>query len=284
MEIVELLRAGEISLLFIALSAFTIGALHGLEPGHSKTMIAAFIVATRGTVTQAVLLGLSAAVSHSAIVWLLSLAALYYGNELIGEELEPYLIGLSGLVILGVGLWMGFKAVVKTQKCQQNGTRYGDVHGDDHHHPRDNTDVEHDYRHIEVSEHTHSKTRFLDAHAKSHAQEIEKRFDGSRISSGQVILFGLSGGLIPCPAAIIVLLLCMNTGQLFLGISLLVAFSLGLAITMVIVGVIAALGMRYATARSQSLSCFLDYAPMFSALLIGAIGCYMLTSAWLHLL
>ena len=76
MEIIELLRTGEASLIFIAFTAFAIGALHGLEPGHSKTMMAAFIVATRGTVIQAIVLGLCAAISHSVIVWLLSLTAL----------------------------------------------------------------------------------------------------------------------------------------------------------------------------------------------------------------
>ncbi len=177
---------------------------------------------------------------------------------------------------------MGLQAVVKMKKRQQNGKRHAHTHGNDQHHHGD-TVMEHGHKHIDISDHTHSKNQFIDAHAQSHAQEIERRFSGDRISSGQVVLFGLSGGLIPCPAAITVLLLCMNTGKLFLGVSLLAAFSFELAITLVIVGVIAALGMRYATAKSQSFSSFLDYAPMFSALLIGAIGFYMLISAWLHL-
>src|SRR5882757_5245330 len=61
--------------------AILLGALHGLEPGHSKTMMAAFIVAIRGTVKQAVLLGLSATVSHTAIVWLVALAGMYIGRQ-----------------------------------------------------------------------------------------------------------------------------------------------------------------------------------------------------------
>lgn len=270
MEIIELLQSGKMSLLLIVLIAFSIGALHGLEPGHAKTMIAAFIVATRGTVSQAVILGLSAAVSHSLIVWLLALAALYYGNDLIGEELEPYLIALSGVIILGVGFWMGFQTIVKTQKRQA---------GMSHH----NHDHYLALAHTGPYDHAHSDNGSLDAHARSHAQEIEKRFDGSRISSSQVVVFGLSGGLIPCPAAITVLLLCMNTDKLFLGISLLAAFSFGLAVSLVVAGVIAALGMRYATTRTRSLSSFLKYAPIFSALLVGSLGCYMMISAWLHL-
>jgi len=60
-------------------SAILLGALHGLEPGHSKTMMAAFIIAIRGTMTQAVLLGLSATVSHTAVVWAVAMAACTLG-------------------------------------------------------------------------------------------------------------------------------------------------------------------------------------------------------------
>lgn len=76
-EFATLLQQGN-AWLFVP-SAILLGALHGLEPGHSKTMMAAFIVAVRGTLTQAVLLGLSATVSHTAIVWLVALAGLHFG-------------------------------------------------------------------------------------------------------------------------------------------------------------------------------------------------------------
>ena len=62
-------------------SAILLGALHGLEPGHSKTMMAAFIVAIRGTLSQAVLLGLSATVSHTAVVWAVAMAARVAGSS-----------------------------------------------------------------------------------------------------------------------------------------------------------------------------------------------------------
>ena len=71
-------------------SAVILGALHGLEPGHSKTMMAAFIIAVRGTLFQAVLLGLAATISHTAIVWTIGLAGLYFGFELYSEKTEPY--------------------------------------------------------------------------------------------------------------------------------------------------------------------------------------------------
>ena len=70
--------------------AILMGALHGLEPGHSKTMMAAFIIAVRGTVAQAVLLGLSAALSHSLIIWILAALALRYNDRWDAETAEPY--------------------------------------------------------------------------------------------------------------------------------------------------------------------------------------------------
>ena len=82
MDIVALVEQGASNPFILMIFAMLLGALHGLEPGHSKTMMAAFVIAVRGTVGQAVLLGLSAAVSHSIIVWVL---ALFWGNELIGE-------------------------------------------------------------------------------------------------------------------------------------------------------------------------------------------------------
>jgi hypothetical protein len=79
MDIGAAIAQGAANPVLLVGTALLLGALHGLEPGHSKTMMAAFVIAVRGTVWQAVLLGLSAAVSHSIIVWVLALAALAYG-------------------------------------------------------------------------------------------------------------------------------------------------------------------------------------------------------------
>src|SRR4029078_1239808 len=87
-------------------TAILLGALHGLEPGHSKTMMAAFIVAVRGTVWQATLLGLSAAISHSLIIWVLAAAALKYGSRWNAETTEPYFQLISAVIIAGLALWM----------------------------------------------------------------------------------------------------------------------------------------------------------------------------------
>ena len=87
----DVFNAGAANAYLFVPSAILLGALHGLEPGHSKTMMAAFIVAIRGTVAQAVLLGVAATISHTAIVWLVALAGLYFGSQWNTQNTEPYL-------------------------------------------------------------------------------------------------------------------------------------------------------------------------------------------------
>src|SRR5437870_10905684 len=87
-------------------SAILLGALHGLEPGHSKTMMAAFIVAIRGTIPQAVLLGIAATISHTAIIWILAPFALKFGQSWNPERTEPYFQIASGIIFVALALWM----------------------------------------------------------------------------------------------------------------------------------------------------------------------------------
>ncbi|TYL80379.1 nickel/cobalt efflux transporter [Bradyrhizobium cytisi] len=322
-------------------SAILLGALHGLEPGHSKTMMAAFIIAIRGTVLQAVLLGLSATISHTAIVWAIALAGLYFGRELSGERSEAYLQMASAVIIIGIAGWM----VWRTWR-EQN-------HAHDHHHhdepqsislaglqlllevfedgvpPRwrirneagelpaardikvttiredgseqtfafaacdgylesvgeipephafkarvalagDATEIlfeEHDHDHMDLGDED-------DAHARAHAADIRKRFGGRNVTRAQIVLFGLTGGLIPCPAAITVLLLCIQLKQFSLGFVLVLSFGVGLAITMVSAGVLAALSLRHVERHWGGFSRYAHRAPYVSAALIVFVGLY----------
>src|ERR1700758_3314005 len=86
----QLVQQGAIHAWFYIPTALLLGALHGLEPGHSKTMMTAFIIAVRGTVAQAVLLGLAATVSHTSIVWLVALIGLHLGSRYDSAVAEPY--------------------------------------------------------------------------------------------------------------------------------------------------------------------------------------------------
>jgi len=87
-------------------SAILLGALHGLEPGHSKTMMAAFIVAIRGTVKQAIMLGIAATISHTAIVWLIALGGMYISRRFTAEAADPWFQLISAIIILCTAVWM----------------------------------------------------------------------------------------------------------------------------------------------------------------------------------
>jgi nickel/cobalt exporter len=324
-------------------SAILLGALHGLEPGHSKTMMAAFIIAVRGTVLQAALLGLAATISHTAVVWAIAVAGLYFGREWSGERSEAYLQLASAVIIFGIAGWM----VWRTWREQNQ-------EHDHHHHDEPQSislaglplllevfedgvpphwrirsetgalpaasDIEvttiredgaaqtfafaacdgylesveeipephafkarialaGDSTEILFSEHEHDHDHMNlgdedDAHARAHAADIRKRFAGRNVTTAQIVLFGLTGGLIPCPAAITVLLLCMQLKQFSLGFVLVLCFGIGLAITMVSAGVLAALSLRHVERHWGGFSRYAHRAPYVSAALIVFVGLY----------
>lgn len=348
-------------------TAILLGALHGLEPGHSKTMMAAFIVAIRGTVGQATLLGLSAAISHTAVVWAVAMAGLYFGQNWNAETTEPYFQIASAVLIFGVAAWM----LWRTWKNQQLAHEHEHDHGHDHGHHHDETKIidtghgkvrlevfedgvpprfrlfreskhghpwaadevrieterpdgtrqvftfvqregfveseqeipephefvarlslghdhhSHDYD-VEYVEHDHhhhaikdyegldvSAPGYQDPHELAHADDIRRRFAGRDVTTGQIIMFGLTGGLIPCPASITVLLLCLQLKKITLGAALVLCFSIGLALTMVVSGVLAALSVKRVSKRWSGFGEFARKAPYFSSALILLVGVYV---------
>lgn len=321
-------------------TAILLGALHGLEPGHSKTMMASFIIAVKGSVGQAALLGLCAAFSHSLIVWALAAIALKFGNELIAEQAEPYLMLLSAVVVIGVSIWMFMRtrrdelAAMAHQHAPHGGkiinTGHGIVelevfetgvpprfrvhaydntmaakgfddhdkvsietlrpdgakqafelkvsgmylesvkeipephefeavvsmgHGDHiHRFEVSFTEEDHDHAHggHDHGHHHHDvgddllggDGSYQDAHERAHAEDIKRRFAGQKATTGQIAMFGLTGGLVPCPASVTILMICLHLKRFTLGAVMVASFSLGLAISLVSVGVVAAWGAR----------------------------------------
>jgi nickel/cobalt transporter (NicO) family protein len=102
-----------------------------------------------------------------------------------------------------------------------------------------------------------------DAHALAHANDIRKRFQDRNVTNRQIMIFGLTGGLIPCPTAITVLLLCLQVKEFTLGAVLVLCFSIGLAIMLVSVGAAAALSLRYAAKRVSWFPPSLSARPIF---------------------
>jgi nickel/cobalt exporter len=350
--------------LFVPTAIF-LGALHGLEPGHSKTMMAAFIVAIRGTAAQAVLLGVAATVSHTAIVWGIALGGMYFFKDLSAESSEPWFQLLSGAIIIAIALWMFRRSWLDRQdvrKANEAVAAYGREAAANALSQR--VDTGHGQLAIEIvgdgaaarfrikvlsgdpwegdyltltterADGTKEKFRFLDregymesaetvamphafkarldldhgdhehsvdlafgvpvektgldlgddqpvdAHARLHAKEIRKKFDGRKVTNWQILLFGLTGGLIPCPAAVTVLLLCLQLKEFTLGVILVLCFSIGLALTLVAVGTVAAVGVGRIKNKTSFFSTVADRAPYFSSGLIALVGLYVMWHGW----
>jgi nickel/cobalt transporter (NicO) family protein len=264
---IHALQTGSGSLWLFIPSAILLGALHGLEPGHSKTMMAAFIVAIRGTIPQAVLLGLSAAISHSLIIWVLAAGALNFGRQWSVERVEPYLQLSSAAAILALAGWMFFR----TRRVVHEAAH--------HHHEHHHDDHERDHHDIELPQ----DLEFQDAHEREHAADLAQRFAGRPVTTPQLVLFGVTGGLMPCPAAFTVLLVCLQLKRLSLGFLMVAAFSFGLAVTMVGTGTLAALSVQHAQKRFRGFGELMRRAPYVSCVLLVAIASYMAWHGW-HLL
>jgi nickel/cobalt exporter len=293
-------------------SAILLGALHGLEPGHSKTMMAAFIIAVRGTLMQAILLGLAATVSHTAIVWVIALGGMYFGQHWSAEASEPWMQVISAVLIIGVALWMMWRTSQNKAACfHDHGSDGRHDHGHDHaHHGHDHGHTQarvahahdqahahdehapdHDHPHGAACAHDHGHHAAhvhvpapaaapveQDAHEREHAEQIRSRFANREVTTGQIVMFGLTGGLIPCPASITVLLLCLQLKKIALGAVLVLGFSLGLALTMVASGVIAALSVKHLSKhmnQSGRLSELARNAPYLSSILMLIVGIYV---------
>ncbi|EFN8054309.1 nickel/cobalt efflux transporter RcnA [Escherichia coli] len=218
---------------FFIPSAILLGALHGLEPGHSKTMMAAFIIAIKGTIKQAVMLGLAATISHTAVVWLIAFGGMVISKLFTAQSAEPWLQLISAVIIISTAFWMFWRTWRGERNWLEN------MHGHDYEHHHHDHEHHHDHGH----HHHHEHGEYQDAHARAHANDIKRRFDGREVTNWQILLFGLTGGLIPCPAAITVLLICIQLKALTLGATLVVSFSIGLALTLVTVGVGAAMAL-----------------------------------------
>ncbi|MCP2071504.1 UNVERIFIED_ORG: nickel/cobalt exporter [Pseudomonas lini] len=269
----ELLQQGGAHAWLYFPSAILLGALHGLEPGHSKTMMAAFIVAIRGSVKQAVLLGLAATLSHTAVVWLVAIGGMYLGQGLDAKTTEPYFQLASSGLIIAIALWMLWRTWRGEQVFKLE-------HRHDHTHHHDHHDHHDDHNHDELKDLAPSLDGYQDAHERAHANDIRKRFTNREVTTGQIVVFGLTGGLIPCPAAITVLLLCLQVKEVALGGMLVLSFSIGLAITLVTVGAAAAIGARQASNRWPWLGSVARRAPYLSSVLIIGVGLYVGIHGW----
>jgi len=241
------------------LFALAFGAVHALSPGHGKTMVAAYLVGSRGTPRHAVLLGLVVTITHTLGVFALGMALLFASRYILPEKLFPVLSALSGLLIFGVGLWLFLS--------RWQGLQTPHSHGD-HSHTHD--DPSHSHEHGD-EEHSHAHGVHMHSHGgRAHSHAVP---DGP-LNMKTLVALGISGGIVPCPEALVVLLAAVKLHRIGYGMVLITAFSIGLAAALIAIGllVVSARGHLSRLKGLNENSAIVRYLPLGSAAVITLIG------------
>jgi len=231
-------------------SGFWLGALHAATPGHGKTIAAAYIVGARGRPVDAFVLGVFVTLSHTfGIVGVAVLASLGAARA-VPARIEAYLALVTGLLVVGIGLWMV-------------GTQWTVLAARPHAHSHDALDDhEHHHHHGWGPAHTHRLDVLTD----------------TRPSWTILLGLGVAGGLLPDPGALALLLAAIASGKPVTGLLSVLVFSLGFALVLVAVGLVAArVGQLVLTWLSGRWILWLQFG---TALLILAVGVGLTVSAW----
>jgi ABC-type nickel/cobalt efflux system permease component RcnA len=203
--------------------AVGLGALHALEPGHGKTMVAAYLVGSRGTAWHAMVLGLIVTATHTAGVYILGAFTLFASRYVVPERLYPWLGVISGLIIavLGFSLLLRRYAGLGHAHAHAHGHSHAHAYGHAHHHTPG---------HGEEDGHAHSH--------HSHQHHPHPHPVPSTVSLRALLALGVTGGIVPCPAALVVLLSAVSLHRVGFGLLLIVAFSFGLAAVLIAIGLL----------------------------------------------
>jgi nickel/cobalt transporter (NicO) family protein len=199
------------------------GAAHALSPGHGKTIVTAYLVGQRGTPWHAALLGLIVTATHTLGVFALGFVTLLLSQFIVPDHLYPWLNLASGLLVVGIGA-----SVLYARVRPRLARRLAHARGHDHAPQRIRVRA-HDHDHGHDHDHDHG-------HGHSHVPTTP----GLR----GLVAVGVSGGLLPCPSALVVLLAAISLHRVAFGLALIVAFSAGLALSITGVGLIAVLAKR----------------------------------------
>lgn len=258
------LSDGHVTVGFLLLSlliAFAFGAQHALGPGHGKTMVAAYLVGSKGTPKHAIALGLTVTATHTSTVYLLGLVTLIAAAWITPETVYLWMGVAAGVMVMAFGLILAVQRALSMRRPNKaSGEHRHGFFGKAHSHA-----------HAETHEHSHERDH---SHPGSPA---DVPGTAGAVTWRSLLSLGVLGGLLPCPSAVVVMVAAISQGQILLGMLLIVAFSLGLAGVLIAIGVSLVLG-RKIPARQRR---FLDQPliqravtamPVISAFVVMAVG------------
>lgn len=254
-----------VGFLVVALGvSFLAGAAHALSPGHGKAVVAAYLAGSRGTIGDAVYLGTVVTITHTAGVFALGLIALYASQYLLVDRLLVWLSFTSGLLIVIIGgwlFWSRWQVLRSGNSAEEHQHRHWPL-GKPHSHSHD-----HGHHH----EHRHGGHE----HSHGHDHGDGHHHHPPRAGRGSLLSLGISGGLVPCPEAMAVLLISFTINRIALGLLVLVAFSLGLAAVLIAIGIAMVLAGP-ALSRLTKDGPLLRVLPVGSAVVVTLLGVVIL--------
>lgn len=294
--------------------ALFLGAAHALEPGHGKTLVAAYLIGSRGTVANALFLGLVVTLTHTLSVIVLGLVTLFASQYVLPEQIFPWLGAGSGVLIMGLGAWLFTRTLKGGQTHFHFGggdhshgpADHGHSHGNDDHdhghdddhehghshdhaHPHDHGDQDHAHEHEHTHDqataardgahdhdHEHTHSHGNDDHGHSHGDD--HAVPAGKVKWATMLTLGITGGIIPCPGALVILLLAVGLHRIGLGLTLIVAFSVGLAAVLITIGVLT-VKARPLMERFSGEGKWIQRLPVISSLVIIVVGFVMAVRA-----
>lgn len=226
--------------------AFVLGALHALGPGHGKGLMAAYLVGSKGRIIDALVLALTLTISHVASVLALGFITLWISDFFMPEKMSKWLGFISGLSIIGIGFWLLLSRLksFRRQKTTKIQTTF--------------------HTHLHPHSHPHDDPGILKTHSHHHHQ--------AKFSFWQNIALGVSGGIVPCPKALVILLLAISLQKIALGITIIIVFSLGLAFVLITLGIVMLKAAYLLKGRLEDQR--IQIFPLIGALLIMILGFY----------
>ncbi|TIH12905.1 high-affinity nickel-transporter [Marinifilum sp. JC120] len=224
------------AILFALGLAFFLGMGHALSPGHGKAMVAAYLIGRSGRVRDAFTLGTIVTITHVASVIVLGIVALLLSRYFLPGDLYPWLGAFSGTLVFVVGYMMLARRALNK-------------HGHSHHH-----------------DHGHSHD-----HHHSHSHDHDYESESAPVSWWSMLSLGIAGGMVPCPTALVVLLASVAFGRIVFGLLLILAFSLGLAAVLIIIGILTVRASKL-TERFSGSRKWIENLPVLSAGLVMLAG------------
>jgi len=231
-EVTSLFNAPDLTLPIILLSlvvAVALGAAHALSPGHGKTVMAAYLVGSRGTMRQAVGLGLTVTVSHTLGVLALGALSLSASAIIPPEKLYPILSVVSGAIVIVIGAYLLLNRLNVMRRSRAVASDHGHGHG----HERGHEDEHH---HHDEHEHEHQQALARPPGWHEHDGMGHTHLPEEGMGKRGLFALGLSGGMVPSVSALLIFLGSISVGRPEFGIVLTVAFGLGMALVLVGIG------------------------------------------------